>query len=73
MYCPDGRIDDNYDERFFTAASVVSRARWQTASIFHGGCFREIRYKEVPKVYWQGRASGIKRNRLREIPLWNQG
>lgn len=31
-----------------------SRARWQKALIFHGGCFREVRYKELTKIYWQG-------------------
>jgi hypothetical protein len=31
-----------------------SRARWQKTKIFHGGCWREVRYKEVVKVYWQG-------------------
>ena len=31
-----------------------SRARWQTARIFHGGCFREVRYKELSKILWQG-------------------
>ena len=30
------------------------RARWQKAQIFHGGCYREVRYKELTKVYWQG-------------------
>lgn len=32
------------------------RARWQVAVIFHGGCYREVRYKELRKVYWQGGA-----------------
>ena len=33
-----------------------SMARWQTTRIFHGGCFREVRYKEVIQIYWQGGA-----------------
>jgi hypothetical protein len=32
------------------------RARWQVAKVFHGGCYREVRYKELTKVYWQGGA-----------------
>jgi hypothetical protein len=40
-----------------------SRARWQKAQIFHGGCFREVRYKELRKIYWQGGA------RKREVCL----
>jgi hypothetical protein len=40
-----------------------SRARWQKARIFHGGCYREVRYKELTKVYWQGGA------RKREVRL----
>jgi hypothetical protein len=33
-----------------------SRARWQKALIFHGGCYRQVRFKEVTKIYWQGGA-----------------
>jgi hypothetical protein len=39
------------------------RARWQKAYLFHGGCFREVRYKEITKVYWQG-GSGKREVRL---------
>jgi hypothetical protein len=39
-----------------------SRACWQTAMIFHGGCYREVRYKELNKVYWQ---SGSKKREVR--------
>jgi hypothetical protein len=39
------------------------RARWQTAMIFHGGCLREVRYKQLTKVFWQGGA------RKREVRL----
>jgi hypothetical protein len=39
-----------------------SRARWQKAMIFHGGCYREVRYKELNRVYWQ---SGSKKREVR--------
>ena len=46
-----------YGQTKFTPEQVRrrgSRARWQKALIFHGGCYREVRYKELTKVYWQG-------------------
>jgi hypothetical protein len=46
-----------YGKTKFTPEQVRrrdSRARWQKAQIFHGGCFREVRYKELTKIYWQG-------------------
>jgi hypothetical protein len=46
-----------YGKTKFTPDQVrrrASRAQWQQASIFHGGCYREVRYKELTKVYWQG-------------------
>ena len=39
-----------------------SRARWQKGLIFHGGCYREVRFKELNKVYWQG---GARKRELR--------
>jgi hypothetical protein len=33
-----------------------SRARWQKAKIFHGGCYRLVRFKELTQIYWQGGA-----------------
>jgi hypothetical protein len=30
------------------------RAPWQKAQIFHGGCYREVRFKELSRIYWQG-------------------
>lgn len=33
-----------------------SRARWQKAKIFYGGCYREVRLKELTGIYWQGGA-----------------
>ena len=55
-----------YGKTKFTPEQVrrrSSRARWQTAQIFHGGCYREVRYKELTKIYWQGGA------RKREVRL----
>lgn len=46
-----------YGKTKFTPEQVrrrSSRARWQKAQIFPGGCFREVRYKELTKIYWQG-------------------
>jgi hypothetical protein len=40
----------------------TSRARWQKALIFHGGCYREVRFKELTHVYWQG---GARKRELR--------
>ena len=46
-----------YGKTKFTPQEVRRRsctARWQTAEIFHGGYYRQVRYKELTKVYWQG-------------------
>ena len=54
-----------YGKTKFTPEMVrrrSSKARWQTARIFHGGCYREVRYKELTKVYWQG---GAKKREVR--------
>ena len=37
-------------------------AKWKECRIFHGGCFRSVRYKEMTNVYWQG---GAKKRPLR--------
>jgi hypothetical protein len=45
-----------YGKQKFTPEQVRrsdSIAGWQTVSIFHGGCFRQVRYKELKPVYWQ--------------------
>lgn len=39
-----------------------SRARWQKGLIFHGGSFREVCFKDLPQVYWQG---GTRKKALR--------
>jgi hypothetical protein len=54
-----------YGKRKFTPERVRQRealAPWQRAEIFHGGCYREVRYKEVSQVYWQ---RGGKKQELR--------
>lgn len=46
-----------YGKTKFTPEQVRRRsatAQWQKAEIFHGGCYREVRYKELSKIYWQG-------------------
>lgn len=48
-----------YGKTKFTPEQVRgddSRAPWQTAPIFHGGSFRDVRFKEVSGLYWQGGA-----------------
>jgi DDE superfamily endonuclease len=55
-----------YGKAKFTPEEVRrcdSRARWQEAQIFHGGCFRTVRFKELTGIYWQGGA------RKREVRL----
>ena len=58
-----------YGKTKFTPERVRTRdslAPWQTAQIFHGGCSREVRYKEIKEVYWQG---GAKKRPLRLLVL----
>lgn len=48
-----------YGKKKFTPEMVRRRdsvAQWKTTKIFHGGCYREVRYKDLTKVYWQGGA-----------------
>jgi hypothetical protein len=54
-----------YGKTKFTPERVRRRdsiAPWQTTRIFHGGCFRQVRYKELGGIYWQG---GAKKKELR--------
>jgi hypothetical protein len=54
-----------YGKTKFTPQMVRQRdaiTPWQTAKIFHGGCFREVRDKELGGIYWQG---GAKQKELR--------
>jgi hypothetical protein len=46
-----------YGKTKFTPQEVRRRdsmAPWQSTTIFHGGCFRNVRFKELDPVYWQG-------------------
>ena len=48
-----------YGQTKFTPEQVRRRdsmAPWQRAQIFHGGCLREVRFKELSPIYWQGGA-----------------
>lgn len=53
-----------YDVQKFTPEQVLRDAErpWVTARIFHSGKWRDVRYKEVNHVLWQG---GAKRRDLR--------
>lgn len=55
-----------YADYKFTPESVGrdKRRKWKTARTFHGGQYRDVRYKEVNKVLWQG---GGRRRLLRLI------
>lgn len=50
-----------YSTDHFTPDEIRQRESlpWQTARIYHGGQWREVRYKEVSSVYW--RTGGAKR------------
>ncbi len=54
-----------YDAAKFTPKQVYDDQSipWQEARIFHGGQWRQVRYKEVTDVYWQS-GSGRKPLRL---------
>lgn len=48
-----------YGKTKFTPEMVRRRdsmAPWQTGQIFHGGSYREVRYKDLGPVHWQGGA-----------------
>jgi hypothetical protein len=53
-----------YDTQKFTPEGVRQNDSipWNTTKIFYGGKRRRVRYKVVPKVYWQG---GARRRTLR--------
>ena len=58
-----------YGKVKFTPEEVRRRngpARWQKGLIFHGGCYREVRFKELTQVYWQG---GARKRPLRLLLL----
>lgn len=47
-----------YDPRKFTPEQIRQDASipWRTTKVFYGGKRRQVQYKEVPMVYWQGGA-----------------
>lgn len=48
-----------YGKTKFTPEQVRGRdsmAKWQHAQIFHGGCYRQVRFKQLTSIYWQGGA-----------------
>lgn len=58
-----------YSKTKFTPEMVRqqdSLAKWQSTQIFHGGCYRNVRYKEITGIYWQ---RGAKKRPLRLIVL----
>jgi hypothetical protein len=57
-----------YDIPKFTPEQIRKDEKipWKTARLFYGGQRREIRYKEVPLVLWQG---GAKRRPLRLLVI----
>jgi hypothetical protein len=57
-----------YAKEKFTPEEVIQdeTIEWKKARIFHGGEFREVSYKEINSVHWQG---GCKRRELRLIVI----
>ena len=53
-----------YDAHKFTPESVRQdeSVPWRVTRIFHGGCWRDVRYKDIEHVLWQG---GTRRKPLR--------
>lgn len=57
-----------YDTAKFTPEEVRrdESIAWQSGKFFHGGAFRQLRYKEIPELYWQ---RGAKKRPLRLIVI----
>jgi len=57
-----------YDDKKFTPKEVRQNDAipWQTTTIYHGGKWREVRYKEVTHVLWQ---RGTKQEELKLIVI----
>lgn len=55
-----------YSKKTFTPEKIRKddKITWSTASLFHGGDFRDIRYKELKEVYWR---TGTKKRPMRLI------
>lgn len=54
--CHPGTGRKTYAPETFTPEQVRTdpAIEWKTARIFHGGAFREVRYKEINEVLWRG-------------------
>jgi hypothetical protein len=57
-----------YSKKTFTPEGVRKdeKIKWSFASVFHGGNFRDIRFKEVKEVYWR---TGTKKKPMRLIVI----
>lgn len=57
-----------YSKRTFTPEGVRKdeKIKWSFASIFHGGDFRDIRFKQLKEVYWR---TGTKKKPMRLIVI----
>jgi DDE superfamily endonuclease len=57
-----------YSKKTFTPESVRQdeRIKWSFASVFHGGDWRDIRFKEVKEVYWR---TGTKKKPMRLVVI----
>lgn len=66
------RREQNNSRRFYGEKFTPEMIRqdesilWKTISIYHGGDWREVRYKEVNKVYWK---NGTKKKEIRLIVI----
>jgi hypothetical protein len=72
VLCKQGRGRRFYAKTKFTPEQVRRRddlAPWQSASIFHGGCYRDVRYKDLGPVYWQG---GARKKPLSVFCSWHR-
>lgn len=57
-----------YSKETFTPEQVRQddTIPWKTEKVFHGGCWRDLDYKEIKNIFWPG---GTKRKPLRLIVL----
>jgi len=67
-FAASGNTRRTYDEKKFTPEEVRRNEviSWKTGIFFYGGQWREMQYKEVPKVLWQ---NGTKTKPLRLIVM----
>ncbi len=57
-----------YSKKTFTPDGIRKdeKIKWSFASVFHGGNFRDIRFKELKEVYWR---TGTKKKPMRLIVI----